>query len=271
MEQQTTRRGAKPERLSSVANAIRLIKSFADDDYEIGISALSIRLGLAKSTVHRLATTLLEAGLLEQNPVSGRYRLGLLMFELGSLVRRKINIYAEAKPWLMKLRDQTGETIRLAVLGHGSAVYINILESPKAVRMALGIGQPLPVHSTAEGKVLLAFRPPEFIERSIEAGLEQRTAQTIVDPAALREQLAVVRARGYATDDEECEPGVRGIAAPLRDDSGNVAAALGIAGPIQRLSKRSLMALAPTLIEASKAISRRLGDRSRASEPLRSA
>jgi IclR family transcriptional regulator, KDG regulon repressor len=258
-------------RLSSVANAIRLIKTFSDDDYEIGISALAGRLGLAKSTVHRLASTLLDAGLLEQNPANGRYRLGLLVFELGAMVRRKIDIYTEAKPWLMKLRDQTGETIRLAVLSQGAVVYINFLESPKAIRMATRIGQRLPAHCTAEGKALLAFQQAEVMDRIIAAGLDQATPQTIADPLVLREQLSVVRARGYAIDDEECELGVRGIAAPVRDDSGHVAAAVGIAGPIQRLTKKTLLSVAPHLVEVSQAISRRLGDRTRAIDVVRSA
>lgn len=267
MEQAIPRPRAKA-RLSSVANAIRVVKAFSDDEFEIGISSLASRLGLAKSTVHRLATTLIDAGMLEQNPETGKYRLGLLVFELGSLVRRKIDVYNEAKPWLFGLRDQTGETVHLAVLGRQGLVYINFIESQKAIRMSTGLGQRKPLHCTAEGKALLAFQPPEMIERTVAAGLERLTPKTITDAAALRDELAVVRARGYATDDEESEPGMRCIAAPVRDDSGNVTAAVGIAGPVQRLTKKMLLSHAPALLNAVAAISQRLGDRP-PHEPLR--
>ena len=258
--EQAVQRPRNKARLSSVANAIRVVKAFSDDEFEIGISRLATRLGLAKSTVHRLATTLIDAGVLEQNPETGKYRLGLLVFELGSLVRRKIDVYNEAKPWLFALRDQTGETVHLAVLGRQGLVYINFIESQKAIRMSTGLGQRKPLHCTAEGKALLAFQPAEVIERAIAAGLDRLTPKTITDATALRDELAVIRARGYATDDEECEPGMRCIAAPVRDDSGHVTAAVGVAGPVQRLTKKMLLSHAPALMNAVAAISQRLGD-----------
>jgi IclR family transcriptional regulator, KDG regulon repressor len=250
-------------RLSSVANAILLMKTFSDEQSELGISALADRLGLAKSTVHRLASTLVEAGMLEQNKETGKYRLGLAVFELGSLVRRKIDISLEAKPWLMTLREQTGETVDLSILDHGGVVCVNFLESKKVNRISSGIGLRKPVHCTAEGKALVAFQPPMVIERIVNGALERRTPRTMIDPAALHEELAKIRARGYATDDEEYELGVRGIASPIRDDSGNSVAAVGVTGPAQRLTKNRLRALAGHVTAAAKAISLRLGDRSR--------
>ncbi|HMA51605.1 MAG TPA: IclR family transcriptional regulator [Magnetospirillaceae bacterium] len=259
MASQATRPASGEGRLSSVANAILLMKTFSDEENELGISALADRLGLAKSTVHRLASTLVEQGMLEQNPETGKYRLGLTVFELGSLVRRKIDISREAKPWLMALREQTGETVLMSILGTGSVVCINFLESQKANRVTSGIGLRKPIHCTAEGKALLAFQPQPLIERVIEAGLDRRTAKTITDPAALREELASIRANGYATDDEEYELGMRSISAPIRDDSGSSTAAVAVAGPAQRLSKKQLLALADSVILAAKAISARLG------------
>jgi IclR family KDG regulon transcriptional repressor len=248
-------------RLSSVANAIQLLKTFSDEDSELGISALAERMGLAKSTVHRLTSTLVEAGMLEQNKLTGKYRLGLAMFELGSLVRRKIDISFEAKPWLMTLREQTGETVDLSILDHGGVVCINFLESQKVNRISSGIGLRKPVHCTAEGKALIAFQPPLAIERIIAAGLERRTPRTIIEPAALQDELSKVRALGYATDDEEYELGVRSIAAPIRDDSGNSVAAVGVTGPSHRLSKNRLLDLERYVDGAATAISLRLGAR----------
>lgn len=248
-------------RLSSVANAILLLKAFSDEHSELGISALAMRLNLAKSTVHRLASTLLEAGMLEQNRETGKYRLGLALFEMGSLVRRKIDFSLEAKPWLMSLREQTGETVDLSILDHGGVVCVNFLESQKVHRITSGIGLRKPAHCTAEGKALIAFQPPAELGRIVALGLERRTPRTITTAAALGEELARIRSRGYAIDDEEYELGVRSIAAPIRDDSGNAVAAVGVAGPTQRLTKSRLQALARPVEEAAQAISMRLGSR----------
>jgi IclR family transcriptional regulator, KDG regulon repressor len=253
-------------RLSSVANAIRLVKVFSDDEYEIGITDLGKRLALPKSTVHRLASTLIDAGMLEQSPETGKYRLGLVVFELGSLVRRKMDFSSEAKPFLMALREKTGETVHLAILDHTSIVYINSLESKQAIRMTLDVGVRKPAYTTAAGKVMLAFQPAETLARLLAAGLKERTANTIIDPEAFRQELDTIRARGYATADEENEVGVRSLAAPVRDHAGNVIAATSIAGPAQRLTKRVLSSFAPDVVNAADAISVRLGY-----QPLRAA
>ena len=269
MKEHLARRSRARPGLTSVTNVIRLIDCFSDNEYEIGISGFATRLGLAKSTVHRLAATLTYTGLLEQNSETGKYRLGLKVFELGSLVRRKMDISNEAKPWLMRLRDQSGETVRLAVLGQGGIVYINFLDSRHAIRMTSGIGLRGPVHCTAEGKSLLAYQPKEIVDRIVGLPFEQRTNHTITDPKMLRKELAAVRAAGYAIDDEECEIGMRCIAAPVRDDSGNVIAAVGVAGPVQRLTKKLLLSLAPSLLGTVQAISQRLGCPSHQESPLR--
>jgi IclR family KDG regulon transcriptional repressor len=246
-------------RLSSVGNAIRLIKAFSDDAYEIGISELSKRLVLPKSTVHRLASTLADAGMLEQNQETGRYRLGLVMFELGSLVRRKMDFSSTAKPYLMDLRESTGETVHLTVLGQTSVVYINTLESKQSIRMTLDVGLRKPAYCTAEGKALLAFKPPEVVEQIAAAGMPARTPKTITDLAAFQKELAAVRARGYAFGDEEYEEGLRCIAAPVRDHYGNVIATVSIAGPSQRLTKKVMESYAAVVMDTAENISLRLG------------
>jgi len=251
---------AKPKtRLSSVANSVRLIKAFSDDEYEIGISNLAKRLGIAKSTVHRLASTLIEGGMLEQNSETGRYRLGLFLFELGCLVRRKMDVSNEAKPYLKMLREKTGETVHLAILDQASVLFINNLESEHAVRMSVNVGVRAPAHCTAVGKALLAYQPADLVEQVIREGIRSCTPKTMSNAAVLRRDLATVRARGYAIDDEELEIGLRCVAAPIRDHSGNVVASTSLAGPAQRMTKKVLIALAPDVIAAAEAISARLG------------
>ena len=246
-------------RLSSVANSLRLIKAFSEDEYEIGISDLAKRLGLAKSTVHRLASTLLEEGMLEQNPGDGKYHLGLALFELGTMVRRKMDFTVEARPFLRTLMEKTGETVHLAILDHDSILYIITHESKQALRMGSKVGTRAPVHSTAVGKVLLASQPDDEIERIVARGLPQSTPKTITEAKALRRELAAVRGQSYAVDDEESEIGLRAIAAPIRNYSGDVVAAISIAGPVHRMAKKTLLSWVRELVEAADAISQRLG------------
>jgi IclR family transcriptional regulator, KDG regulon repressor len=246
-------------RLSSVANAIRLAKAFSEQEYEMGISALAARLGLAKSTVHRLASTLVEYDILEQNRETGKYRLGLALFELGALVRRKMDAVSESRGQMHSLVESTGETVQLAVLDHLSVLYIRIRESRQAVRMSSSPGSRAPAHCTSVGKVLLAHQPHEVVRQVIDSGLRRYTENTITAPDALIEELAVVRSRGYAIDDEEIEVGLRCVAAPIRDHTGQVTAAISVAAPVQRMSKKTLQTTAPTVMAAADSISRRLG------------
>jgi IclR family KDG regulon transcriptional repressor len=251
-------------RLSSVASAVRLMKAFSEEQVEIGISDLARRLGVAKSTVHRLAVTLVADGMLEQNPDSGKYRLGIALFRLGSLVRRRMSISSEARPLLRELREKVNETVHLAVLDGSEIMYVFNLESTQAIRMRSDVGVRKPAYCTAEGQAILAFQPAYVVDRVLASGLPARTPQTITDPDKLKRALDATRQRGCAIEDEESEIGMRCIAAPLRNDAGEVVAAIGLAGPVSRLSKKALASFIPHVIETAAAISGRLGHRARA-------
>jgi DNA-binding IclR family transcriptional regulator len=246
-------------RLSSVANSIRLLNSFSGEEDELGITTLATRLRLAKSTVHRLAATLTGAGFLEQNSDTGKYRLGMALFELGALVRRRMDVANEGRPKLRELLEKTGETVQLGVVDHLSVLYVYEMESPRAIRMAAAVGGRAPLHCTAVGKVLLAFQPPEFVERVLQAGLTAYTPKTLTRREAVLSTLTEVRAREHAIDDEESEPGLRAIAAPIRNHNGAVVAAVGVAAPVQRMNKRAMQTCVPTVIATANAVAARLG------------
>src|SRR3989440_4899094 len=201
MEQGRSGKPAKA-RLSSVANSIRLLTSFSGQEDELGITTLATRLHLAKSTVHRLAATLTGAGFLEQSE-SGKYRLGMALFELGALVRRRMDVANEGRPKLRELLEKTGETVQLGVVDHLSVLYVYEMESPRAIRMAAAVGGRAPLHCTAVGKVLLAYQPQDFVERVLEAGLTAYTPRTLTKREALLAMLSEVRSREHAVDDEE--------------------------------------------------------------------
>jgi IclR family transcriptional regulator, KDG regulon repressor len=254
------REGAR-RRLSSVATAIELLKAFSEDEVEIGISTLARRLGVAKSTAHRLAATLVSENLLEQDRATGKYRLGIALFRLGTLVRRRMNVSEVARPHLFSLRETTNETVHLAILDGSDIMYVYFLESTQAIRMRSDLGLRKPAYCTAEGQAILAFSPPDVVQAVIHKGLQARTPNTITDADKLARALESVRARGCAVDDEESEVGVRCVAAPIRNDAGDVVAAVGVAGPVSRLSKRSLSAFMPHVVRTAGAISARLGHR----------
>jgi DNA-binding IclR family transcriptional regulator len=250
-------------RLSSVTSALLVLKVFSEDEAEIGISNLAKRLGLAKSTVHRLAVTLASEGFLEQNPDNGRYRLGLSLFSLGTLVRRRMDVSTQGLPLLGLLRDRTQEAVHLAILDQTDIMYLYNLESSQAISIRSYLGARKPAHCTAEGRVMLAFAAQNIVAKVVKSGLVARTPKTNTDPAVLLKSLEEARLGGYSIDDEESEVGMRGVAAPIRDISGRVIAAVGLAGPIQRVTKKELRGYVPQVVSTADAISARLGHRPR--------
>ena len=261
----TQKAEARPEkaapsgRLSSVTSALLVLKVFSQAEAELGISSIAKRLGLAKSTVHRLAVSLASEGFLEQNPDNGRYRLGLSLFELGTLVRRRMDVSNLGLPLLGALRDQTQESVHLAILAQTSIMYLYNGESTQAIGTRSYLGARKPAFCTSEGRVLLAFGSPDQVAAVLKEGLVARTPHTNTEPKALLRSLDEARQTGYVIDDEESEIGMRGVAAPIRDISGKVVAAVGLAGPIQRLTKKELRRLLPQVITTADAISARMG------------
>jgi DNA-binding IclR family transcriptional regulator len=249
----------EPHRLSSVATAVRLLKTFSEGEAEIGVTSLAKRLGVAKSTVYRLASTLVAEGMLEQNRENEKYRLGIALFGLGALVRQRMNLSNEARPYIFDLREATNETVHLAILDQAEIMYVYDLESTQAIRMRANLGDRKPALCTAEGRAMLAFQPREVMEAIIQEGFRPRTPKTVTKPDELRAELAEVRRLGYAREDEQSELGMRSIAAPIRNSTGRVVGAVGIAGPVQRLSDEALREYAPRVVETANVISLRLG------------
>lgn len=248
--------------LSSVRNAARLLKEFGRGDREIGVTELSRRLGIGKSTAHRLLSTLADEKLLEQDPQTGAYRLGLAMYELGASVTSHMDLHEACSPVIDQLRNATRETVQVAVLDGREVVYVERRESPQTLRLFGRVGHRNEAHCTSTGKLLLAFLPEPELDATLRGWkLTRRTPYTVTDPRALRTNLEAIRRQGWAENVSESELGVASISAPIRNALGEVVAAVSVAGPVQRLGNDSLRRFARPVVDAGMAISRRLGYR----------
>lgn len=247
--------------LTSVRNAARLLKQYSSREREFGVSELARRLGLGKSTVHRLLATLTSEHLLEQDPYSGKYRLGLAMHDLGQAVPTRLDLHEAVMMPMEQLRARTGETVQVAVLDGREVVYVERLDSPQTLRLFLEVGRRNWAHSTATGKCLLSFLPEPELEQLLSGWkLEALTPHTITDPVRLRRELTTARRRGYAANLHEAEVGVLSVAAPIRNSTGRVRAAVSAAGPADRMQE-SMDLVVRSVIEAGALASHRLGHR----------
>lgn len=250
---------AQRQRLSSVTTAIRILKAFSDSYGEMGISSLAKRIGVSKSTVHRIVTTMVAEGLLEQNPETDRYYLGIGLFTLGTLVRRRMSVSSEAKPFLNQLRNTANENVRLAVLQESNIIYVHDMESHQTVRIRPHVGQIKPAFCSAEGLAILAFSPPDLVERVLNEPKKMRTNRTVVDLPKIYENLQKIRSEGFAVEYQESEIGLHAIAAPIFDAEGQPVGAVGLAGPSERMVQRVVTKLAPSVRQTAEMISMRLG------------
>ncbi len=253
------RRGAG---LSSVRNAARLLCAFTPADRDIGVSELAARLGIAKSTVHRLLSTLMLEGLIDQDPSTGRYRLGLKLYELGTIVADHLDLHEVVSGPIDELRNRTGENVHVAILDGGEVVYVARRESPHTLRLFERVGHRNHAHCTSTGKVLLAFLPePERAAILDRQPLVPHTPYTITDRNRLEQELEAIRRRGWADNINESELGVTSVAAPIRDAGGRVVAAISVAGPGPRFTADTIRRIAAETVRTAEGISVRLGYR----------
>jgi DNA-binding IclR family transcriptional regulator len=201
----------------------------------LGITDLANVTGLPKSTTHRLVTALVNEGLLVQDEDSHKYALSLRITALGASILSSHTVRKTARPILMELRDQTRESVHLAVLEGMEAVIIDTEDSYFFVRAVNVPGQHLPAHAVSTGKVLLAYQwEVRLREKLSHMSLRRYTDNTITDPRLLFEELRSVRATGYAISSGELEEGIDAVAAPIFDHLNTVVAAVSIGGPSER-------------------------------------
>jgi DNA-binding IclR family transcriptional regulator len=255
---------ARPRRertgVQSVERTLDILESLVEFGSEAGLVEISQSVGLPLATVHRLLGTLIARGYVKQNQLNRKYSLGFRALQMGNDMRQRFSLRLEARPFLQRLVQRSGESANLAVLDDGEVVYIDQAQSSRILRMFTQVGNRLPVHSTGSGKALLAFAPSDVVDGILRRfGMSARTAHTITDPGRFRGELERVRACGYALDDEEHEDGVRCLAVPVRDASTQVVASLSVSGPVTRLGDQQISAIVGEVVDCGEKLSTRLG------------
>ena len=247
--------------IQSVARAVSILEHLAGHRMGDGLTNISRAVGLSKSTTHSLISTMEQLGYVQQDQNSGKYSLGLKLFELGQAMHASMDLRAIAMPYLHALAKKYEETVHLAVLSKGEVVYIDKVDSPRSIRIASQIGGRNPAHCTGVGKVLLADLLPAERDKVIRGlKLQRFTPNTIVDPDKLRQLLEKVRVDGYAQDVEEIEIGLSCVAAPVKNHRGAVIAAISLSGPSGRIG--SLAEITTDVTETAKMISTQFGFKS---------
>lgn len=239
--------------------AAEVLRCFTKSDAELGVTVLSDMLDLHKSTVSRLLSTLKQEGFVEQNPETGKYRLGLGLVTLAGIVLERIDLRAVAEPYLTRLVALTQETVHIVVLNGSECMNIGGAASPRPIQYVGRIGRRTPLHCTAGGKLLLSYLTPEKQREILSKKLARFTDKTIVDRETLKQTLAQIREQRYATSFEENQEGLSGAAAPIYDHTGQVCAALVISGPTYRLGPAEITAFLEPLQRVAREVSAQLG------------
>jgi len=246
--------------VQSVERSLDILEALAAAHPGTGIADLSQQVSLRASTVHRLLATLVLRGYARQNSQNGQYSLGPRALQLGRAFHDRSDLRAEAHPFLQQLVAASGETANLSIRDNGEAIYIDQVQSARVVRIFAEIGRRVPLHSTGCGKVLLAFlEPAERSHYAAEHGLPAYTPHTITTTQELERALAEIRQRDFATDNEEQDEGVRCVAAPVRDHTSAVVAAISLSGPVSRVTMDRIPELAKLLVSTCAQLSAALG------------
>jgi DNA-binding IclR family transcriptional regulator len=245
----------------SLGRGLRLLEILVKSRAGLSLSQATRQLNLPKSSVHCLLRTLEAAGYVYKDKSCGKYRVSLSICDMARQALQGISLRDQARPALRKLVARTHMTVHLAVLEQRSCVLIEKVTPPGAPRTATWIGKQLALHCTAVGKALLAHLPEAEVDQLVaEQGFIRYNDNTISSVRQLKQELDVIRSRGYSLDDEEEEIGVRCVGAPIFSPGKEVIAALSIVGETGRISPENLPGLCRNVIETANLVSEQMRD-----------
>ncbi len=245
--------------LSSIVKALRVLEIFSRDEPERGVTEISELLKIHKSSISRIISTLAFAGFLEKNPLTGKYRLGFKLVDLGSRVLGHYDLRDHASPFMVDLAKRTKEIIHLSVLDKTDIVYLDKKGEGQTLTVSTKVGGRSPAHACGMGKVLLSGLSREELEKFLaSSSFAKLTPKTISEVPRLLKELDRIRKSGFAVDDEESFLGIRCVAAPIYGKNGKIEAALSITVPKQRMDQKRMEELKREVVETARAISKRV-------------
>ncbi|WP_341877932.1 IclR family transcriptional regulator [Defluviitalea saccharophila] len=246
--------------VQSVDRTLSILEVLSDYEDGLGLAELSMKLDLHKSTVHRLLSTLIIKGYVEQDAITNKYKITLKLFELGSKRIANMDILEIAKPYLKELMEKTNEVVHLVIRENTDIIYIDKVESETTIRMHSRIGRRSPMYCTAVGKAMMAWLHEKEVEDIWnKSDIQQYTAFTITNLEDMKTELNLIKQKGFAMDEQENELEVRCIGAPIFDYTGKPCAAISISGPITRMTDGKIERFSKWLIHYAAEISKKLG------------
>ncbi|UJQ93971.1 IclR family transcriptional regulator [Mariluticola halotolerans] len=243
--------------IKSLTKIARILDCFTANQRSLTLAEICAEAGYPRSTTHRLLTAMREVGFIEQDRERDSYRLGLKLFELGSIALANLELHREGHTIVESLHRLTNRAVHLAVFDGLRAVIIQRTEADP--NLANTMVENSPAYCTSVGKAILAYQPADIVQRVTDAGLKQFTETTITDPAKFAEELATTRERGFAIDNGEHQPGLRCIGAPIYNQSGNVFAAISVSAPSFQMPPAEIDELSKVVTYHAHLISQRLG------------
>ncbi len=244
----------------SLANGLRLLLTFDLSSPVLTVHEITKQLGYSQATTYRLVRTLVEFGFLRQVTGRPQYALGLKTVRLGLIGQETFNLSEIALPFMKELSNETSETVLLTVADDTQGMCLAKTETEGPIRLSLKPGTKLPLHSGASTKVLMAYLNEKEWDRIVKKeGLKRFTPNTITQVNKLKAHLKEIRKKGYAVSDQEVDPGVRAVAAPIFNGFGRPVAGLSVAGPIQRINKKRFLSLSRLVVQYAQEISNALG------------
>jgi DNA-binding IclR family transcriptional regulator len=244
--------GTRGDQVKALRHGLEILRMVSDDHPVIGVSEIARTIGVHRSSASRLAATLHAMGFLTRAGEAGQYRAGPELIRLGRLAARDIDVAEQALGPLRRLVEQTGETGHIGILDGIEAVTIAVVDGWQTVRMHSHVNKRSPASCSSLGKSMLSGFPDEQVREMFDGReLPARTPASITTVPGLLHELAQVRQLGYACDNEELEPGLRCLAAPIRDADGAVVASLGVSGPAARFTQEALAGLAAAVRQAA--------------------
>lgn len=247
--------------VKALGKAMELLELLLRERRPLSLQELCARSGYPKSTAHALLTTLREYRMIEQDP-DGRYRLGIRLYEYGCAVSAMWDARQLAHPYLEQLAQALGTGAYLAIRSGDHVLSIDSCAASSGAGLSVSVetGTPLPLHATAQGKLLLAAASEQELRRYCrQVGLQPYTRHSLTDPEALHSALAEIRAQGYAVEDGEYRVGLRAVAAPVYDATGAPAYAMGVVGLFPRVQSEEFQLAVSKTVDAAARLSSALG------------